>query len=86
MNFKLVSFNVRGVNAPAAVPTLRNYVASILSLDVLGLQEHKLRGRLAATLDKRLWPQAQCWYIEASNGPTGTPTPPTTSAQEKVDS
>lgn len=68
MNFKLLSHNVRGLNEGSSVPTLRNYVQSIGQLYVLYIQEHKLRGKIAAQLGRKLWPQAHCWSLEANPG------------------
>jgi exonuclease III len=68
MILKIISFNVRGLNDTASIPTLRNYVESIPSLDVLCLHETKLLGQTAASLGQRLWQSAQCWSIEASAG------------------
>jgi hypothetical protein len=68
MNLKLVTFKVRGLNHLTSVPTLQNYISSISALDVLCIQETKLRGASAASLGHRLWPQAQCWSVEASQG------------------
>jgi hypothetical protein len=67
-DFKILSSNVRGLNDPASVPTLKNYLDTIASLDVVYIQEHKLRDNAAASLDQRLWPQAQGWCMEASPG------------------
>jgi exonuclease III len=50
MILKIISFNVRGLNDTASIPTLRNYVESIPSLDVLCLQETKLHGNTTTSL------------------------------------
>jgi exonuclease III len=68
MNFKSISFNVRGLNDTASIPMLRNYIDSIPSLDLLCLQETKLCRQAAAGLGQHLSPGAQCWNIEASAG------------------
>jgi exonuclease III len=70
MNFKLLSFNVRGLNEDSSIPILRNYISSIPVLDVLCVQEHKLRGAAVDQLGRKLWPQAKCWSIEATPGYT----------------
>jgi exonuclease III len=68
MNLKIMTFNVRGLNHPTSTPTLHNYFATISNLDILCIQETKLRGTNAASLGQKLWPQVQCRSIEASQG------------------
>jgi exonuclease III len=68
MNFKAVSINVCRLNDHALVLILKNYLDTIASLDVLCIQEHKLRNSAAASLGQHLWPQAQGWCLEASSG------------------
>lgn len=68
MNLKIITVNVRGLNHPASVPSLCNYISSIPSLDVLCIQETKLWGANTTSLGRRLWSQAQCWSVEASQG------------------
>ena len=43
MNFKALSFYARGLNGPQVLRLLRNYIISILALDLVCLQEYKLR-------------------------------------------
>jgi exonuclease III len=50
MKLKLLSYNVKGMNDPASIPMFRNYIQRINSLDILLVQEHKLRGPLVHEL------------------------------------
>ena len=68
MNFKLLSFNVTGLNDPSVVRLLKHYIDSIPRLDVLFLQEHKLRGHENSNLGRYLWNSAKTWSIEATLG------------------
>jgi len=47
---------------------LRNYLNSLSSIDVVLLQEHKLRIQDASNLGKAIWPGATTWPVEASVG------------------
>lgn len=66
MKLKIVSFNVWGLNAPASIPTLKHYLDSIPTIDVLLLQEIKLRNVACNKLKTSLWQQAASWVVEAS--------------------
>lgn len=53
----LITFNVRGLNHLASVPSLHNYIISIPSLDVLCIQETKLWGANVASLELDFGPK-----------------------------
>ena len=66
MNFNLLLYKVHGLNNPASISILRNYVASNQGLDILFLQEHGLKHQIAQDLGSKLWPWAKTWCLEAS--------------------
>lgn len=68
MNLKILTFNVRGLNDKASLAMLQHYVRAVPALDVLLIQEHKLRRDAAVTLGTRLWQQAGVWTREDSPG------------------
>jgi exonuclease III len=65
---KLLSYNVRGLNNSGTIPLLKNYIQSVASLDVVFIQEHKLRLQPVRELGKALWNQAVEWCLDASAG------------------
>jgi hypothetical protein len=65
MNFKLLSYYVRGLNSSGAIPILKNYIQSVASLDLVFIREHKLRLQTARELGRALWSQAVDWSLEA---------------------
>jgi exonuclease III len=68
MKIQLLSYNVRGLNTPGAIEALRTYIFGIKpSLDIVMIQEHKLRLVAAQQLSDRLWKRAQAWCLEAED-------------------
>lgn len=57
MKIKLITQNIRGLNDPLAIDNLRNYIQKN-PIDMLFLQEHKLRGTNAANLGRQIWKRA----------------------------
>jgi exonuclease III len=69
MKLNLITQNVRGLNAPATQTSLRNFFSSYFrDIEVLCLQEHKLRGKRFADLGFRIWGQAHFFGCKASPG------------------
>lgn len=68
MILKALSFNVRGLNGTDSVRLLKSYITSIPQLDLLCLQEHKLRLAEVDNLKPYLWPNTKSWILEASAG------------------
>ena len=66
MNFKLLSFNERGLSNASVVRLFKIFVDSIPRLYVLFLQEYKLRGHKNMDLGRYLWNSAKTWSIEAT--------------------
>lgn len=69
MKLKLLSYNVRGLNDPASIDNLRNYLHRN-PVDFLFIQEHKLRGQGALHLGRTLWKCATTFITEAEPGYT----------------
>ncbi|KAG0573683.1 hypothetical protein KC19_VG200300 [Ceratodon purpureus] len=69
MKLTIYSLNVRGLNDPAKVTRLRNYIQNLQPApDILMLQEHKLTGEKAAILGRQLNPTYRYLFIAARPG------------------
>jgi exonuclease III len=69
MKLHLISQNVQGLNGPEASQRLRNFYSSYFRhIDVLCLQEHKLRGSKMTDLGPKVWKHAHFFGCEASAG------------------
>jgi len=71
MKLTILYQNVRGLNDPSAIDTLRNYIHRD-PVDILFLQEHKLRGQNALNIGRMLWKRATTLVTEAEQGYTAT--------------
>lgn len=67
MKIKILTHNVRGLNDPLAVANLRTYIQRN-PVDVLFIQEHKLRGNSIANLGRQVWKRAKTFFTEAEPG------------------
>ena len=69
MKLNLISHNVQGLNSDVAVDQMRLFYSSKFhSLDMLCVQEHKLRGRAATEIGFKLWRQSKFFGCKASVG------------------
>ncbi|KAG0594798.1 hypothetical protein M758_UG110700 [Ceratodon purpureus] len=69
MNLNLMTLNARGLNDPGKIDKLRLYMGSTKpTIDVLLVQEHKLRGQKAAELGRLIDRNAIFFYNEAEPG------------------
>lgn len=69
MMLSIYSLNVRGLNDPAKVLRLRNYLQSLQPApDIFLIQEHKLTGSRAANLGRQLHQNASYFFTEALQG------------------
>lgn len=69
MIIKAITYNVRGLNDARKTDKLRHYLQNFPGgLDIILLQEHKLRGEKAAQLGRKLFPKHRCWTMEADLG------------------
>ena len=68
MNLNILSFNVCGLNDLNSVRLLKKYLDDISRLDIILLQEHKLRGQDASNLGRYLWNMTKSWIVEAAQG------------------
>lgn len=55
MNFKILTFNVRGLNDATSIPLLQNYIQSVHGIDALFMKEHKARQDEGPEAGQRLW-------------------------------
>lgn len=69
MILKILTQNVRGLNDSSAVDNLRQYLHRN-PVDLLFIQEHKLRNLGAAELGCRVWKNATTFFTEATPGYT----------------
>jgi len=60
---------MRGLNDPAAIDNLQNYIKKNL-VDSLFIQEHKLRGHGAINLGRLLWHRTTTFFTGANIGYT----------------
>jgi exonuclease III len=66
MKLTIITQNSQGLNGDLAIDLLKNYYKNHLKdLEVLCIQEHKLRGRKLETLKGKFWPGAKCLAVEA---------------------
>jgi hypothetical protein len=69
MKIRLITQNVQGLNASLAPARVRNfYSSSFKNIEILCLQEHKLRGKKLDELGFKIWRQAHYFGCEASPG------------------
>ncbi|KAL3682578.1 hypothetical protein R1sor_000600 [Riccia sorocarpa] len=69
MRIVVGTYNVRGLCSRAARSRLKNVIREIKpSLDILTIQEHKLRENNINFLTSTLWPQATLFNLPAANG------------------
>jgi exonuclease III len=68
MKLSLITFNVRGLNDPVSIPKLKHYFSTSPQVDIILLQEHKLRLQAAQDLGPKLWKRAAAWILDASPG------------------
>jgi exonuclease III len=69
MKLNLLTFNSRGLNKEIAVASLHQYIQQFQPrLDIVAIQEHKLRGDAFNRLSQKLWRNAMAIGTEASPG------------------
>jgi exonuclease III len=69
MKLNLMTFNARSLNEESAIDKLRLYIQdSRPRLDIVTLQEHKLRGNALTRLGSLLWRTSSFWGLNASPG------------------
>ena len=69
MKWNIISHNIRGLNDPESQRKKRHFLTSIIPrVDIMLLQEHKLRGMAIDNLGARLMPSYNNWILEATQG------------------
>lgn len=68
MKLNLLTFNVHGLNDPVSIPKLKHYLSASPQVDILLLQEHKLRLQVAQELGAKLWKGVETWILDACPG------------------
>ena len=69
MKWSIITHNIRGLNDPESIAKERNFLTSLTpKVDIVMLQEHKLRGKALENLGSRLMPGCASWILEAAPG------------------
>ena len=69
MKWNLITYNIQGLNDPESITKKKCFLNSLTPrIDVVMIQEHKLRGRALENLGSRLMPGGASWILEATPG------------------
>ena len=69
MKWSIITHNIRGLNDPENIAKEKNFLTSLTpKVDIVMLQEHKLRGKALENLGSRLMPGCKSWVLEAAPG------------------
>ena len=69
MKWNIITHNIRGLNDPESIAKERSFLTSLIpKVDIVMLQEHKLRGNALKNLGARLLPGCASWILEAAPG------------------
>ena len=69
MKWNILTHNIQGLNDPDNIAKERSFLQSLTPrIDVVLIQEHKLRGRALENLGSRLMPGYASWILEAAPG------------------
>ena len=69
MKWNIITHNIRGLNDPESIAKERGFLSMLTpKVDVVMIQEHKLRGRALENLGSRLMPGCASWILEAAPG------------------
>ena len=69
MKWNIITHNNRGLNDPESITKERCFITALTpKVDVVMIQEHKLRGRSMNNLGNRLMPGCARWILEAAPG------------------
>lgn len=68
MKWNLIAHNIRGLNDPESIRNKMWFINFITpKVDIILLQEHKLRGRSIKNIETRLMPGCASWVLEAAS-------------------
>ena len=69
MKWNIITHNIRGLNDPESITKERCFLTNFTpKVDVVLIQEHKLRGKSMKNLGNRLLPGCGSWILEAAPG------------------
>ena len=69
MKWNMITHNIRGLNDPESISKERCFLTNLTpKVDVVMIQEHKLRGKSLENLGNRLMPGCSSWILEAAPG------------------
>ena len=67
MKWTLITHNIRGLNDPENIRKERCFINSVTpKVDIVMIQEHKLRGSSLKNIGTRLMPGCASWILEAA--------------------
>ena len=73
MKWNLITHNIRDLNDPENIRKEREFINSVTpKVDIVLIQEHKLRGRLMENIGTRLMPGCDSWVLGARSIPRRT--------------
>ena len=69
MKWNIITHNIRGLNDPESISKERCFLTNLTpKVDVVMIQEHKLRGKSMKNLGNKLMPGCASWILEAASG------------------
>ena len=69
MKWNIITHNIRGLDDPESIAKERGFISMLTpKVDVIMIQEHKLRGRALENLGSRLMPECASRVLEAAPG------------------
>ena len=69
MIWNIITHNIRGLNDPESIAKERGFFNSLRPrVDIVLIQEHKLRGKALENSGSRLMPGCSSWILEAAPG------------------
>ena len=69
MKWNIIFHNIRGLNDPECIAKERSFLNSLNPrVDIVMIQEHKLRGKAVEDIGLKLMPGYANWFLEASPG------------------
>lgn len=67
MKMQILSHNIRGLNDPKNIYMERRFINSLVpKVDIIMIQEHKLRGKMLDNLGPRLMGGCTSWILEVA--------------------
>ena len=69
MKWNIITHNIHGLNDPESITKERCFIKSLTpKVDIVMIQEHKLRGKILENLGSRIMLGCASWVLEAAPG------------------